>query len=238
MSADEAPRPLDTPPLPRTTTEPPVRGRVLVLAPHPDDETVGLGGTLALHVRAGDPVHVVFATTGVHGDPDKRHDPAEYVALRRAEARAAAEVLGLTETVFWDFPDSMVVTTQDLAHVTDMLREQYERVRPDVVYAPHVAEAHSDHHVIGRAALDAHADAGRGVPLLGYEVWTPVAPDLLVDVSPVYDLKRRAIACYASQLEHSDILGATEGMNRYRAVLLPGASAEGTSRAEAFLEVL
>ena len=60
MSADEAPRPLDTPPLPRTPAEPPVRGRVLVLAPHPDDETVGLGGTLALHVRAGDPVGVTF----------------------------------------------------------------------------------------------------------------------------------------------------------------------------------
>jgi LmbE family N-acetylglucosaminyl deacetylase len=237
VAADDAPRALEPPPLPRTLSGPPVRGTVLVLAPHPDDETVGLGGTLALHSRAGDTVHVLFATTGVHGDPDKAHAPEDYVAMRRDEARAAADVLGIAETVFWDFPDSCIVTTQDLAHITDLLRQEYERIRPDVVYAPHVAETHSDHHFIGLAAVDAHRDAGRGVPLLGYEVWSPMAPDLLVDVTPVYDAKRRAIACYASQLEHSDILGATEGMNRYRAVMLPDAGSEGAHRAEAFLEM-
>lgn len=238
MGADEAPRALEPPPLPRTMSEPPARGTVLVLAPHPDDETVGLGGTLALHARAGDTVYVVFATTGIHGDPDKAHDPAEYIATRRAEARAAAEVLGIAHTTFWDFPDSCVVTTQDLEHITNLVRLEYERIRPDVVYAPHVAESHSDHHFIGLAAEAAHRDVGRGVPLLGYEVWTTIAPDLLVDVTPVYEVKRRAIACYASQLQHSDILGATEGMNRYRAVMLPDAGPAGAHRAEAFLEIL
>ena len=74
---------------------------------------------------------------------------------------------------------------------------------------------------------------------MGYEVWTTIAPDLLVDVTSTYGLKREAIACYASQLEHSDILGATEGMNRYRAVMLPDSdhAEPGTRRAEAFLEL-
>ncbi len=238
MTEAKPPRPLQPPSLPRTLESAPASGTVLVLAPHPDDETVGLGGTLALHAAAGDTVHVLFATTGVHGDPDKVHEPGHYVAMRQAEARAAAAELGIAELVFWDFPDSCVVTTQDLAHITDMLCAEYERLQPDVVYAPHAAEAHSDHHFIGLAAKAAHRKHGRGKPLFGYEVWSPLVPDVLVDVTPVYDSKRRAIACYASQLEHSDILGATEGMNRYRAVLLPGAGAAGEHRAEAFLEVL
>lgn len=209
-----------------------------MLAPHPDDETVGLGGTLALHGRAGDSVHVIFVTTGIHGDPGSTHSPEEYVGMRQAEARNAAEVLGLAETVFWEFPDSCVVTSQDMEHVVSRLKSEYERIRPDVVYAPHIQETHSDHHFIGLAARETHREVGRGVPLLGYEVWSPLVPSLLVDVTSVYEAKRQAIACYASQLKHSDILGATEGMNRYRAVLLPGAGSEGAHRAEAFLEVL
>lgn len=238
MDSDKTPSALNPPQLPRTTSEPPARGTVLVLAPHPDDETVGLGGTLALHSRAGDSVHVIFVTTGIHGDPDSAHAPEDYVATRQTEARNAAEVLGISETVFWDFPDSCVVTSQDLEHVGSRLKQEYERIRPDVVYAPHTQETHSDHHFIGLAALDAHREVGRGVPLLGYEVWSPIAPTLLVDVTSVYEAKRRAIACYASQLKHSDILGATEGMNRYRAVMLPEVGSEGTYRAEAFLEML
>jgi LmbE family N-acetylglucosaminyl deacetylase len=237
VSPDSGPQPLDPPPLPRTLDGPPEGRKVLVVAPHPDDETVGLGGTLALHARRGDDVQVVFATTGVHGDVSKDLTPEEYVALRQAEARAAAAELGLGELVFWPFPDSCVVTTQDLEHITNMMCEVYRSFGPDLVYAPHVAESHSDHHFVARAVEAAHRTAGQGARLLGYEVWTTMAPDLLVDVSPVYEQKRRAIACYASQLEHSDILGATEGMNRYRAVMLPDAGNEGTRRAEAFLEL-
>ena len=158
-----------------------------MLAPHPDDETVGLGGTLALHGRAGDSVHVIFVTTGIHGDPGSTHSPEEYVGMRQAEARNAAEVLGLAETVFWEFPDSCVVTSQDMEHVVSRLKSEYERIRPDVVYAPHIQETHSDHHFIGLAARETHREVGRGVPLLGYEVWSPLVPTLLVDVTSVYE---------------------------------------------------
>ena len=65
-NADDAP--LVSPGLPRTLSEPPAAGRVLVVAPHPDDETLGVGGTLALHADRGDPVHALFVTTGVNGD--------------------------------------------------------------------------------------------------------------------------------------------------------------------------
>ena len=85
-------RGLPAPRLARPCREPPYRGRVLVVAPHPDDETFGPGATLALHARLGDPVACVFVTTGVHGDLEIGADADDYVARRRQEADHHAAV--------------------------------------------------------------------------------------------------------------------------------------------------
>src|SRR5690606_1979545 len=77
------------PAAPRVSDGPPGGGPVLVVAPHPDDESLGPGGTLALHVDAGHAVHALFLTSGVHGAPGGAADPQAYVDTRRAEAEAA-----------------------------------------------------------------------------------------------------------------------------------------------------
>jgi LmbE family N-acetylglucosaminyl deacetylase len=219
--------PLAAPRIARPLVEPPVRGRVLVVAPHPDDEAIGPGATLALHHRLGDPIGALFVTSGLHGDRGAR-SPQEYVALRRAEAQAAAAVLGIGRTEFWDYPDGMVVTEADLGAVVERLADLLRRERPDVVYAPHAGETHSDHHFVAlavaraRARLAGTGAAPDGAPrVLGYEVWSPLEPDWAVDVASVYETKLRAIRCYASQLERNDIPRAVDGLNRFRAVLLP-----------------
>ena len=164
--------PLPRPRIARPLTEPPARGRVLVVAPHPDDEAIGPGATLALHHRLGDPIGALFVTSGIHGDRGEL-EPQAYVALRRKEAEAAAAVLGIQRTEFWDYPDSMVVTESDLGAVVERLAELLRRERPEVVYAPHPGEAHSDHHFVALAvagACEALAAQGSAPRLLGYEV--------------------------------------------------------------------
>jgi len=229
---------LPTPKVARPTVEPPYRGRVLVVSPHPDDESIGPGATLVLHRRLGDPVEALWVTSGVHGDPRGRLDPERYVALRRAEAEAAAATLGLLGTEFWGYPDSMVVTEADLAAVTERLFDRLARSRPDVIYAPHPGEAHSDHHFTALAVLAAHRRAlaeltGYRGHVLGFEVWSACDPDWAVDVGSTYETKLAAIRCYASQLEHNDIPRMIDGLNRFRAVLLP----PGGLWAEAFAEM-
>jgi LmbE family N-acetylglucosaminyl deacetylase len=229
---------LPAPKLARPTTQPPHRGKVLVVSPHPDDESIGPGATLVLHRRLGDPVEALWVTSGVHGDPRGLTDPQGYIALRRAEAEAAAATLGLDATEFWGYPDSMVVTEADLAAVVDRLLERIARTRPDVIYAPHPLEAHSDHHFIALAVIAAHRRARAEVPgyrghVLGFEVWSACDPDWAVDVGAVYETKLAAIRCYQSQLEHNDIPRMIDGLNRFRAVLLP----PGGLWAEAFVEL-
>lgn len=222
--------PVPTPKVARPVADLPARGVVLVVAPHPDDESIGPGATLVRHARSGDPVHGLWVTTGEHGEVGGGGDG--YVATRRAEAEAAAARLGFASTEFWDFPDSMVVTEGDLAGAVARLAGVLERVAPDVVYYPHVGEGHSDHHVTALMVERALAEHDRPVAAFGYEVWSPLDADLVVDVADVYDEKLAAIRCYASQLEHNDICRAVDGLNRYRAVLLP----PGGAYAEAFAE--
>ena len=229
---------LPNPKVARPTKEPPYRGRVLVVSPHPDDESIGPGATLVLHRRLGDPVEALWVTSGVHGDPQGRNDPERYIAVRKAEAEAAAATLGLGATEFWGYPDSMVVTESDLAAVVDRLLDVLARRKPEVVYAPHPGEAHSDHHFTSLAVIEAHRRARTQVPgyqarVLGFEVWSACDPDWAVDVGPVYETKLAALRCYRSQLEHNDIPRLIVGLNRYRAVLLP----PGGLWAEAFVEL-
>lgn len=217
--------------------QPPHRGKVLVLAPHPDDEAAGPGGALAAHSRLGDPIHCVFVTSGVNGDPVASRPPDEYMAVRTAEARASADVLGISSTEFWELPDSCVVTHRDLDAVTERVIDLYQRVEPDVIYAPHPGESHSDHHFVALAASAALARWSGTAALLGYEVWSPMQAGWVLEVTDDYETKRRAVRCYPSQLEHTDILTAIEGLNAYRAILLPHHDGGGHRRAEVFREM-
>lgn len=209
------------PKVPSVHTEPPHRGPVLVISPHPDDESIGPGATLALHTRLGDPVTVVFATNGVNGDARRRHDPQEYVARRQAEARAAAEVLGVGHTEFWPFPDGAEASEDDLASLAAHVEDAIRRFEPQVIYVPHGREAHSDHYYCAVTTERARAATGTTAATLAYEVWSPLEADLVVDVSATYARKLEAIGRYESQLEEGDILRYVEGLNRFRACLLP-----------------
>src|SRR5262245_53820246 len=109
---------------------------VLVLAPHPDDETIGCGGALCLHAAKGDRVVVTFLTSGELG---LKHLPREEAwKIREGEAQAAAKILGVHELMFlrcrdWDLGE-------DLSQAVERLRPILERERPDLIYLPHLLE--------------------------------------------------------------------------------------------------
>jgi LmbE family N-acetylglucosaminyl deacetylase len=196
-------------------------GPVLCVAPHPDDETAGCGGMLAFHARAGDPVTVAILTDGARGSHRRERDE-DYVRLRQAEAVAALAVLGLPRPPeFLGLPDGGLATVADLrARLAALVR----RVAPRTVYAPSPFEIHADHVAAAVAAVGAAADAAPDARVLLYEIGVPVPANVLVDVTPVAELKYRALRSYASQLAANDFLPKTEGLNRYRTVNvdLPG----------------
>ncbi len=220
-------------PAPRLLHSPP-RGRVLCFAPHPDDEVIGPGGALALHVAQGDRVRVVIATDGAAGDPDARFPADGYRERRRGESRAGLAVLGVTEVAFWGYPDACVVTAADLDGIAARAAEELDSVEPDLVYLPWGGEHNGDHRALhGGVARALASRAFRGMAL-GYEVWSPLEPDLVLDIERVVDLKRRAIGCYVSQLHYVDYAHVILGLNAYRSLH----GGHGRGHAESFKVLL
>jgi N-acetylglucosamine malate deacetylase 1 len=180
--------------------------RVLVLAAHPDDEVLGMGGTIAVHANRGDEVRIVCVTDGSStqypGDETKR-------AQKDDEARRAASELGVNDFVHLDLPDMRLDT---LAHVelNQVVAGQIGEFSPETVYTPH-PDVNLDH----RALFDSLAVASRPTPgqavrrVLTYAPtssteWTPAAvnwfvPNWFVDITATLDRKLAAFACYETE---------------------------------------
>lgn len=190
---------------------------ILALAPHPDDETLGCGGALCLHARAGDRVAVVYLTSGELGL--KHLPPAEAWRVREAEAAEAGGILGVAAMTFLRLPDWFL--GEHVGTAAEALRPILEREAPAFIYLPHAGEWHPDH----QAALPITHAALRGYDrpecrLRTYEVWTPLAAyDEVVDIGPVMTRKLRAVRCYRSQLVGFRYDRAVEGLGRYRGAL-------------------
>lgn len=221
-------------PEPRATPHP---GRVLVLAPHPDDESIGCGGAIALHLDQGDPVSIAIATDGALGDPEGRFPRGDYRERRRREARAAAADLGAPEPAFWDLPDGglrdLLGPSGGTGDLHALVRAAIERTSAGIVYAPPRIDTHPDHHALGLAVEEVLASFGPGGPrAFAYDVWVPVHATMVLDVSAAWARKERAIARYESQLAYVDYLRVVRGLGAARTIYLPGAA-----WVEAFAEI-
>jgi N-acetylglucosamine malate deacetylase 1 len=207
------------PPYPAIWATPP-KGRVLVLAPHPDDETLGCGGVLVRHHEQGDTVKVVFATDGAAGDPSGYYVENDYPALRREEAKQAGAILGLEEPIFWDYPDGRLSEARD---VVGRLAALFETYRPDIIYRPSTREIHPDHWALGVGVEEALRGYRPAVGDFCYEIWATVCPTYVIDVSPVWERKQKAIEQYRSQLRYNNYLHMIAGLNAYRTIYLSSA---------------
>lgn len=191
------------------------RGRVLVLAPHPDDEVLGCAGAIMRHVEEGDLVQVHVLTDGALGGMPQAND---IVRVREAESRAAAEVLGYGEPVFWRYPDRGLVRVHDLS---DRLAETLEKFAPDWVYAPSWWEIHPDHVVLSQTVTEVMAGGRLDAKLVMYEVGVPLHPNRLLDITPYLERKKQALKCFASQLAQQPYDRHILSLNCYRTYTLP-----------------
>jgi len=121
-------------------------GKVLVIAPHPDDETLCCGGTIQIFKRKGYEIKVVIVTDGRYGAPSEElKGKRELVEIRKREALNAIKELGVNEVEFLDFEDSKV--SERVEEVEEVLLRFLRGV--DVVFSPIVFDSHPDHSAIG-----------------------------------------------------------------------------------------
>jgi LmbE family N-acetylglucosaminyl deacetylase len=180
--------------------------RVLVVAPHPDDETLGAGGTIAKHAASGDAVTVL--TVAGHLPP--LYEKSAY-ATTVSEAKEAHRLLGVSESVFLDIP----ATTLGLLRTHELngrIEEVFRKAQPDVVLLPY-PDRHIDHRIIFDSSLVAARPVrdSRIVLLAAYETLSEThwnaphieptfTPNWVVDITAQIKIKLKALGCYKSQI--------------------------------------
>lgn len=181
--------------------------KVLVLAPHPDDDVLGCGGTIVRLVEAGVAVHVGIVT---RADPPLF--PAKTVSTGRREAAAAHDLLGVTETHYLNQPAAALDRVSH-ADLNAAIAGLVEAIAPDTLFIPFAGDVHVDHQRIFQSAMVAVRPRNLRIPVcvLAYETlsetnWyapgiTPAfLPDTFVDIGTTLEAKLAAFGCFASQV--------------------------------------
>lgn len=198
-------------------------GSTIVIAPHPDDESLGCGGMIAMKRAAGLVVRIVFLTDGgklpensssLHGD--REH---EYVALRRREALQAVGRLGVNpdDVEFLEYMDGHLanLTSASRNELIKKLGDILRSHRPCEVYVPHRRDCHPDHEAAYDLILNAIGEnLERQSRLFQYVIWLPwlspfasrfaifnAATAYRLNITSVYSQKLRAIDMYRSQIQ-------------------------------------
>ncbi|HVC71019.1 MAG TPA: PIG-L family deacetylase [Acidimicrobiales bacterium] len=196
------------------------RRSCLVLAPHPDDETLGCGATVMRKLDAGSAVQVVVISDGATWPPWRPRE--ENIAVRDAELRASCRVLGLPEEAVTHlaFPETQLDSAGDA--LVDAVADAVRSHGPDEVFVTSEADPHSDHAALARATR--RALTGGGVRLLAYPVWqwerprswarTVAAASAAETVSSAgyLERKRTAVEVFHSQMSEAAGGESTEGL--------------------------
>jgi N-acetylglucosamine malate deacetylase 1 len=178
---------------------------ILVVAAHPDDEVIGVGGTIAAHSARGDRVFVAILTDGASvqfpDQPDK-------ISLKKKQAREVAKLLGAREVFFGGFPDQRLDATPIL-EVNRFVEQVVSEIKAQIIYTNHFADLNRDH----RVAQEATAVAVRPFSLPSFEklLCYPVdplslaghatpQPNVYSDISQTLELKLEAMRIYETEV--------------------------------------
>lgn len=189
--------------------------RVLCVQPHPDDNEIGMGGTIAVLSQQGCEIHYLTVTNGDQGNLDRTATPQQTAEMRRKEVEAAGRHLGASVFHYLDHGDG---TLQDVVPLSTEIAHVIRTVQPDVVFCPDPwlpYEGHYDHIVTGRAVANAFQMSGRNriedggetgpwaISAIGY--YFTANPNTVIDISATFEQKFEAIALYQSQMDEQTL---------------------------------
>ncbi len=178
---------------------------ILAIGAHPDDVELNVGGTLLIAKAAGLKTKICHLTSGELGTRGSRE-------LRQEEAQRAARLLSSTEADFLELPDGGVECNRETkSRVVNAIR----KYRPRIIMAPYWTDLHPDHAATGRAVKESNFLSGlanwepkqapwRADVILYYMSHTPIDPAIVVDISHVFEEKKKVAQCYASQFFAKD----------------------------------
>lgn len=185
--------------------------KILVVAAHPDDELLGLGGTIRRFADSGKEIHAVILAEGITSRAETR-DEADTNALieLREDAQNAANVVGYNSIEFHDFPDNRMDEV-DLLDIIKVVTKYVEKYKPDTIFTHHHGDLNIDHRRTCEAVLTACRPIGDYCVKRIYAFETPSStewnyiysepftPNVYFDVTNTLEAKVKGMACYRSE---------------------------------------
>ena len=181
---------------------------VLVIAAHPDDEVLGVGGTIAASVNHANPVDILIVTEGCSS---QYPDQPELIEVKKKEAKAAANILGARSVHFGGLPD-MKLDTIPITEVNRCIEKAVKELKPNIVFCQARSDVNLDHRIVFDATLVACRpySAPHVNKLLSYYApssseWGPDCfdPNWFVDITQTIDEKVEAMRQYRTEVRPS-----------------------------------
>lgn len=180
--------------------------KVLVIAPHQDDESIGCAGTILKHTKSGKKAEIAFCT---HESND-----------RMKESEKAASILGSKRNHFLQFPIRSLDGNKKFEENLKML---LKKTAPEIVFVPFWFDNHPDHRAVSKAFIKIKNKIDPNIMIYAYSVWMPLNPNCIIDISDVWEEKKKAIQCYKTQTASRDYVKIAQGLNQYWAeIKTPG----------------
>lgn len=187
--------------------------RILVIAAHPDDELLGVGGTIAMRTRNGDEAFALILGEGQTSRWNQRSDaPSSLLRELHRDSLAAAEIIGYRDVLFKDLPDNRFDSV-DLLDIVKHVEDVISELSPNVVYTHHGGDLNVDHRITFKAVLTATRPmVDESVrELYTFETLSATewnlgsqselfAPNVFCDISNTVDIKCKAMECYSTEL--------------------------------------
>jgi LmbE family N-acetylglucosaminyl deacetylase len=202
--------------------------KILVIAPHPDDEVLGMGGTIKKLSKKNKIILCVVSEGATAQYKDKK-----MIKVRRDSCKKTAKILGISQTIFLDYPDMRL----NLSHldINKKLEEIVEKYRPEIVYTAPKNDLNLDHQMVFNSTLVACRPKSGVKQILCYEIQgntkVPFVPNVFENIEKEFPYKIKGFKMYKSEIEefpNPRSIAAIENLAIQRGI------ESGTRKAEAF----
>ena len=195
---------------------------ILIIVAHPDDDVLGMGGTILNHTTKGDNVTIAYLTTGItsrRGDnytnipsyqltkKNEQNMEKQIVQLKN-NAKKACKLLKVQKSIFFDFPDNEMDTVS-LLKIVKTIEKLVKENKPDIIYTSHYGDLNIDHQIVFKATLTACRPRTSSVKeIICFEILSSTEwavpytfrPNYFIDISKNLNKKIKAMECYKNEI--------------------------------------
>lgn len=175
---------------------------ILVCSPHPDDEVIGMGGTIAEYARNGERVVLVIFSLA---ERTSMHKKEAISSRRRREAKKAADILGVADITFYNLPNLKLKEELTDEYWYEEFSKLIDKEQPRAIFTTALDDGHTDHRAVARFVVNTTHKSNYQGTVWMYTCWNPIPflhrdnPQLIIDISKTLSQQWEALHIFESQ---------------------------------------